>query len=66
MDKIRRAKDALTGHSSGTQNAQVTQGSGKDARVEYAPGQRAKKGAPSKANPDINNVFNDEINKHYP
>ncbi|KAI1763607.1 hypothetical protein GGR53DRAFT_359410 [Hypoxylon sp. FL1150] len=66
MDKLKKAKDAVTGQTAADQNTQ--QGgkgsSTKDTVVDSLVDQEAqKKGVPGGADPMINNVVNDEVNK---
>ncbi|KAI2609558.1 uncharacterized protein GGS25DRAFT_520360 [Hypoxylon fragiforme] len=65
MDKLKKAKNALTGQASANQNAQPGKSnSTKDTLIDSGVDQEAqKKGIPSGADPMINNVVNDAVNK---
>ncbi|KAI2616504.1 hypothetical protein GGR54DRAFT_609411 [Hypoxylon sp. NC1633] len=64
MDKVKKAKDAVTGQTSAKQQAGGKSSSTKDTMVDSAVDQEAqKKGVPAGADPMINNVVNDEVNK---
>ncbi|KAI1326293.1 hypothetical protein F5Y16DRAFT_233551 [Xylariaceae sp. FL0255] len=64
MDKLKEAKNAVTGQKSAEQVAQNPKDAKKDTTVDSAVDHFAnKKGMPAAANPELNNVVNDEINK---
>ncbi|KAI1340058.1 hypothetical protein F5Y15DRAFT_415484 [Xylariaceae sp. FL0016] len=59
MDKLKEAKNAVTGKDSAQQAAQNPGDARKDTMVDFGN----KKSVPAAANPEINNVVNDDINK---
>ncbi|KAI6085328.1 hypothetical protein F4821DRAFT_240792 [Hypoxylon rubiginosum] len=65
MDKLKKAKDSVTGQTAANQNTQGGKGgSTKDTLVDSMVDQEAqKKGVPGGADPMINNVVNDEVNR---
>ncbi|KAI8629149.1 hypothetical protein F5Y19DRAFT_475706 [Xylariaceae sp. FL1651] len=64
MDKVKEAKNAVTGQTSADQTAQNPKDAKKDTLVDSAVDQYAnKKGVPASADPELNNLVNDEVNK---
>ncbi|KAI0159502.1 hypothetical protein GGR57DRAFT_499831 [Xylariaceae sp. FL1272] len=63
MDKLKNAKDSITGKTAADQPAQKPTDANKDIFNQEVDKYANKKGVPAGANPEINSAVNDEINK---
>ncbi|KAI0018509.1 hypothetical protein F4780DRAFT_519346 [Xylariomycetidae sp. FL0641] len=64
MDKMKEAKDVITGKTAGDQAQKNPKDNSKDTMVDSAVDSFAdKKGMPASANPELNNTVNAGVNK---